>query len=86
LFGLSALFLTAALAGAVAWWSTSDPLERILTVVICLLLSTGLTFSVAVAIGPRSSQIPWARVGVVVAANLRACGVTILREWTAQSL
>jgi hypothetical protein len=62
LFGLSALFLTAALAGAVAWWSTSDPLERILTVVICLLLSTGLTFSVAVAIGPRSSQIPWARV------------------------
>jgi hypothetical protein len=85
LLGLSALFLAFALIGAVSWWSESGGLDRFLTVTICVLLAAAVVVSISISIGPRRSEIPWVLVGVVVAANLSACLVTLLRETLAQS-
>jgi hypothetical protein len=39
-----------------------------------------LVASVAVAIGPDDGDVPWARMGMVVAIQLLACGATLLRD------
>jgi hypothetical protein len=80
LAGLSSIFLVAAIYGAAAWWSDSDPVARVLTVIICLLLAIGLIGSISIGVQVRGRDLPWARIGVVVLALLLSCAVTVARR------
>jgi hypothetical protein len=74
LTGLTLLLLVPAIVGAVAWWSLRDPAERVLTVVICLILTAGLAVSLSIGI-TRTERTPWLRIGLVLSSFLLTCGL-----------
>ncbi|WFE53618.1 hypothetical protein [Micromonospora sp. WMMD1155] len=78
LIGLSLLMVVPAVFGTVTWWSFFGVGYRVLSVVICLILTAQL--AVAVSIGVRPSRdVPWTRVGLVILGMLVACGLARIR-------
>ncbi|WP_444947441.1 hypothetical protein [Micromonospora ureilytica] len=79
LIGLSLLMVVPAVFGTVAWWSFYGVGYRVLSVVICLVLTVQL--AVAVSIGVRPSRdVPWTRAGLVILGMLVACGLARIRH------
>ncbi|RAO47805.1 hypothetical protein GAR06_01800 [Micromonospora saelicesensis] len=79
LIGLSLLMAVPAVFGTVTWWSFYGDGYRVLSVVICLVLTAQL--AVAVSIGVRPSRdVPWTRVGLVILGMLFACGLARIRH------
>ncbi|SDY93730.1 hypothetical protein SAMN05444365_104224 [Micromonospora pattaloongensis] len=75
LIGLSAISLTAALIGLVAWWDLSDVGERALSTAISLVLATSLAVSVSIGVR-RTEDVPWLRIGAVAVGFLISCGLS----------
>ncbi|MET8318497.1 hypothetical protein [Micromonospora sp. NPDC005189] len=78
LIGLSLLMVVPAVFGTVTSWSFYGVGCRVLSVVICLVLTAQL--AVAVSIGVRPSRdVPWTRVRLVILGILLACGLARIR-------
>ncbi|MCZ7437727.1 hypothetical protein O7598_15070 [Micromonospora sp. WMMC241] len=76
---LSLLMLVPALFGTVMWWSEFGLAYRLLSIAICLVVVVQL--GIAVSIGARPARdVPWLRVGLVLAAILASCGLAARRS------
>ncbi|MEH0972806.1 hypothetical protein V6U77_16940 [Micromonospora sp. CPCC 205546] len=79
LIGLTLLMVVPAVFGTIAWWSLEGTGYRVLSVVICLVLTAQLVLAVSIGVRPRSDVL-WIRVGLVILGMLLACGLARLRS------
>ncbi|WP_406070340.1 hypothetical protein [Micromonospora sp. NBC_01638] len=79
LIGLSLLMAVPAVFGTVTWWSFYGVGYRVLSVVICLILTAQLAVAVSIGVRP-SNDVPWMRVGLVILGILLTCGLARIRH------
>ncbi|MFG1674631.1 hypothetical protein [Micromonospora sp. NPDC049282] len=76
---LSLLMLVPALFGTVMWWPEFGTAYRLLSVAICLVIAAQLGIAVSIGVRP-ARDVPWLRIGLVLAAILVSCGLAALRR------
>ena len=76
----SALFLFGTALGAWAYWSGWSLGERVITVLLGVLFAAALGVSVTIGTDRRGDDLPWWRMGTVVAIFLLGCGATLIRR------
>lgn len=78
LIGLSLLTAGPAYYGTMAWWSEYGTAYRMLSVIICLVVTAQLGVAVSIAVRPVD-DVPWTRIGLVCLGFLVTCGLARLR-------
>jgi hypothetical protein len=79
LLGLSLLLFVPAVFGTWAWWPLNGAAYRTLSVVICLVIASCVGISLSIGI-KRTEDVPWLRIGLVLAGFLAGCGLAIVRD------
>lgn len=68
-----------AVFGTVTWWSFYGVGYRVLSVVICLILTAQLAVAISIGVRP-SKDLPWMRIGLVVPGILLTSGLARIRH------
>lgn len=79
LLGLSLLMLVPAVFGAWAWWSEFGVAYRVMTILICVVVAGCVALSLSIGI-KQTREVPWLRIGLVVAGILATCGLAVARN------
>ncbi|MGW3611093.1 hypothetical protein ACWD6N_14545 [Micromonospora sp. NPDC005163] len=68
-----------AVFGTVTWWSFYGVGYRVLSVLICLVLTAQLAVAVSIGVRP-GMDVPWTRTGLVILGILLTCGLARIRH------
>lgn len=79
LVSFSALCLSFSVIGAGLSWAGFSPADRALTVLIALTFAGGLALSVSIGADRRITDVPWARLGLVVLVLASGFGAVLVR-------